>query len=91
MAFRSHAIGGIHIHVLFALEVNRNANIFRQAELALDKLHRKSNLKLLHFLLTMDVLLLDECGQLSAQQFALLDIILRHEPNAPPGRRDRLW
>ena len=78
MAFRSHAIGGIHIHVLFALEVNRNANIFRQAEIALDKLHRKSNLKLLHFLLTMDVLLLDECGQLSAQQFALLDIILRH-------------
>ena len=26
----------------------------------------------------MDVLLLDECGQLSAQQFALIDIILRH-------------
>lgn len=35
-------------------------------------------MKFLHILLTMDVLLLDECGQLSAQQFALIDIILRH-------------
>ena len=35
-------------------------------------------MKLLHLLLTMDMLLLDECGQLSAQQFALIDIILRH-------------
>ena len=26
----------------------------------------------------MDVLLLDECGKLSAQQFGLLDIILRN-------------
>ena len=35
-------------------------------------------MKLLHLLLTVDVLLLDKCGQLSAQQFALIDIILRH-------------
>ena len=35
-------------------------------------------MKFLHLLLTMDMLLLDECGQLSAQQFALIDIILRH-------------
>ena len=35
----------------------------------------------------MDVLLLDECGQLSAQQIALLDIILRHarSSNLPFG------
>ena len=35
----------------------------------------------------MDVLLLDECVQLSAQQFALLDIILRHarHSNLPFG------
>jgi predicted GIY-YIG superfamily endonuclease len=60
------------------LEVNKNSNIFRLAELAMDKIERKSNVKMKHILLTMDVLLLDECGQLSAQQFALLDIILRH-------------
>lgn len=49
-----------------------------QLQLALQKLHRKSNMNFLHLLLTMDVLLLDECGQLSAEQFALIDIILRH-------------
>lgn len=28
--------------------------------------------------MTMEVLLLDECGQLSSQQMAVLDIVLRH-------------
>lgn len=58
----------------------RNSVVFylQFTQLALEKLKRKSNMKLLHLLLTMDVLLLDECGQLSAQQFALIDIILRH-------------
>jgi DNA replication protein DnaC/predicted GIY-YIG superfamily endonuclease len=78
MAVRSNALGGYHIHKLFTLEVNKNTNVFRLAELAMDKLDRKSNTEMKHILLTMDVLLLDECGQLSAQQFALLDIILRH-------------
>ena len=78
MAVRSNALGGYHIHKLFTLEVNKNTNVFRLAELAMDKLDRKSNTKMKHIILTMDVLLLDECGQLSAQQFALLDIILRH-------------
>lgn len=35
-------------------------------------------MKFLHLLLTMDMLILDEVGQLSAEQFALIDIILRH-------------
>ena len=30
----------------------------------------------------MDMLLLDECGQLSSQQFALVDIVLRHSRNS---------
>lgn len=46
------------------------------------KLRTKYNMALLHLLLTMDVLLLDECGQLSAQQFALVDIILRKARNS---------
>ena len=78
MAVRSNALGGYHIHKLFTLEVTKNANLFRLAELAMDKLERKSNIKMKHIILSMDVLLLDECGQLSAQQFALLDIVLRH-------------
>jgi len=42
---------------------------------------------LLHLLMTLDVLLLDECGQLSAQQLAQLDIILRdvRQTNVPFG------
>ena len=51
-------------------------------QLALDKLHRKSNIVFLHFILTMDVLVLDEVGQLSAQQLALIDIIFRHARNS---------
>eukprot|EP00804_Cyclotella_cryptica_P023555 CCRYP_018915-RA/>CCRYP_018915-RA protein AED:0.11 eAED:0.11 QI:0/0/0/1/0/0/4/0/463 len=43
--------------------------------LSLDRHHQKT--KFLRILLTMEMLLLDECGQLSAQQLALMDIILR--------------
>ena len=56
----------------------QNANAYRLAELAIDKLHRKSNILYLHILLTMDCLLIDECTQLSAQLFSILDIILRN-------------
>ena len=35
-------------------------------------------MKFMHILLTMDMLQLDEWGQLSAQQLALIDIVLRH-------------
>jgi len=35
-------------------------------------------MRFLHLLLTMDMLILDEVGQLSAEQFALVDIVLRH-------------
>ena len=51
------------------------------AEIAIDKLHRKSNLLFLHILLTMDCLLIDKCTQFNAQQFAIMDIILRHVPH----------
>lgn len=40
MAFRSQCIGGIHLHKLFSLEVSKSNNIFRLAELAVEKLHR---------------------------------------------------
>ena len=56
-------------------------------QLAIQKLHRKTNTRLLYLLMTVDVILLDECGQLSAQQMAELDIILRHvkQSNLPFG------
>ena len=65
------------MHRLFALPVKRSANPYRLAELAIDKLHRKSQLKYLHVLRTTDLLYIDECGQLSAQDLCVLDIILR--------------
>lgn len=113
MAKRSNALGGLHLHRLFQLEVNKSGNPRRMAEvspncklhssvcicsyclllyhvflkLAIQKLQRKSNMHLLHLLMTLDVLLLDECGQLSAQQLAQLDIILRdvRQTNVPFG------
>ena len=64
----------------------RNSVVFylQFTQLALEKLKRKCNMKLLHLLLTMDVLLLDECGQLSAQQFALIDILRHARDSAQP-------
>ena len=56
----------------------KTASPYRLAEIAIDKLHRKNNLLYLHALLTMDCLLIDECTQINAQQFAIVDIILRH-------------
>ncbi len=51
-------------------------------QLALDRLHQKRSLAFLHIVLTMDMMLLDECGQISAEQFALIDIIFRHARNS---------
>ena len=76
MGVRGNVLGGVHLNHLFWLTVRKRGNPYRLAELALDKLHQKSNLKYLHVLLTMDVLLLDECSQLSAQQISILGIIL---------------
>ena len=82
MAVRANAIGGIHLHRLFGLTPKKSGNPYRLAELALDKLHRNSQLCYLHVILTMDVLVIDECGQLSAQQLSILDLILRIARNS---------
>jgi hypothetical protein len=47
------------------------------AELAIEKLNQKRNLLNLHAILTMDILLYDKFGQLSAKLIKSLDIILR--------------
>ena len=56
-------------------------------KLSKEKLERKSNILLKHIVMTMDVLLLDEFGQLSSQQISIMDIILRHirKNNMPFG------
>ena len=50
------------------------------ANATLEKIRRKTDL--LHALLTVDVLFLDEAGQVSAEQLATIDIILRKGRNS---------
>ena len=82
MAVRAMALGGEHMHQLFCINTKTHGTPHRHAELAIDKLHCQSQILHLHALLTMDVLVIDEVGQLSAAQFTVLDIILRKLRNS---------
>lgn len=46
-------------------------------QLAVDSLSQRGNIWYRHILLSVDVILFDEVGQLSSEQFSLIDIILR--------------
>ena len=87
MGVRANAFGGIHLHSLLCLSTKTSLNPYRLAELAVDKLNQKRNILLLHCLLTVDVLVIDECGMLSAEQLTVLDIVLRklRRVNTPFG------
>ena len=82
LGVRANALGGIHLHKLFGLPCNDKLQLspFKSAAKALEKIRRKINL--LHILLTMDVLFIDELGQKSAQQIATIDIIMRKLRNS---------
>jgi hypothetical protein len=75
------------MHRLFDLSTKKMTNVSCMAELAVDKLNRKSQLCYLHTLLTIDVLLFDEFGQESAKQVKTLNILLCkvHNSNVPFG------
>ena len=62
MALRAPAIGGTHLHELFKLPRSDNATIapYEAANVALEKIRRKTDL--LHGLLTVDMIFLDEAG-----------------------------
>ena len=77
MAARAQALGGEHIHRMFSLITGQRGTTHKLAGAAIDKLHMKYQYQRLHVLLTVDVLIIDECGQLSAEQLCMLDIILR--------------
>jgi hypothetical protein len=74
MGIRANSIGGEHLHKLFCLDTKKKSNVYRIAELAIEKLHRKCNLLNLHAILTMDILLYDEFEQLSAELLKILGI-----------------
>ena len=75
MCKRSVALGGIHIHVLFGLPYGNNIPTNRIVELSLIEL-LYNNDKLL-FLKSINVIFLDEIGQVSAETLCVLDIVLR--------------
>ena len=74
MARRSVHLGGIHLHKIFQLPVNANFNLHRVAEVALQSLLRHP--VLLNTLKMIDVLFLDEVGQILSEMLTCLDIIL---------------
>ena len=74
-AKRANQLGGVHLHVLFCLDVNNHLSPQRMAELAIIKL-LKDPIKH-RFILTLQVLCCDEVGNISAELISVLDIICR--------------
>jgi predicted GIY-YIG superfamily endonuclease len=75
MAERACQLGGIHLSKLCRIPVNNNANSVRLAELAITAL--LCSPRQLHYIRFIDILVLDELGQLSAELISTLDIIFR--------------
>ena len=77
MGLRAQALGGTHLHELFKLPASdaSRMNPPQAANASLEKIRKKTNL--LHAILTVDVLFLDEAGQVSSEQLTLVDVILR--------------
>jgi predicted GIY-YIG superfamily endonuclease len=75
LAERAFLLGGKHLHLLFKLSVRDRGTPHRLAELAVIALQKKIEIFVL--LRHIDVLFIDECGQISAELLSVLDIILR--------------
>jgi hypothetical protein len=78
MGVQANVRGGIHLHEIFKLptsDSNSNLTPFQGAQIALDRIMH--NVALLHALRTVDVIYLDESGQVSAKYLSMMDIILR--------------
>jgi len=75
MAERSRELGGHHLNQVFAIPVKEKASVSRLAELSVINLTRQT--KRMALLQRLDVLFIDELGQVSAEMLSVLDIILR--------------
>jgi hypothetical protein len=80
MAKRANCLGGIHIHLLFQLPCKNISSLHRIAELAVNGLLRKP--EYIEVLRTVNVLFIDEIGQVSAELLSTLDILLRKIRNS---------
>ena len=76
VAERNNELGGIHIHCLFGLGSYNNISPNKLAEHAIVKLLKHGEL---YFLLKrIDVMFIDELGQINAQVLCAMDMIMRH-------------
>ena len=75
MAQRSVHLGGLHLHKLFHLPVKRMASCHSVSESEIQGLLR--NPVSLNILKMVDIIFLDEIGQVSAEVLSSLDLILR--------------
>ena len=80
MSERAQQLGCDHMSRMFCTPVNRRASPCRLAELAISRILRCS-MRLAH-LQTLDVLFIDELGQISAELLSILDMILRRVRNS---------
>ena len=81
MSERAQQLGCEHISRIFCIPVNQRALPCCLAELAISRLLR--NPIRLSYLRKLDVLFIDELGQISAELLSILDIILRRIRNSP--------
>jgi hypothetical protein len=80
MSERASQLGGIHISQLMCIPVRKGVSCGRLAEMAyLDLLKAPDKLALLR---QMDVLFIDEFGQVSAELLATMDMIMRRVRNS---------
>jgi len=76
VAERSNKLEGIHIHCLFGIGSYNNISPNKLAEHAIVKLLKHGEL---YFLLKrIDVMFIDELGQINAQVLCAMDMIMRH-------------
>lgn len=77
MGVGANALGGKHLHEIFKLSSSDAGNVspFCGAQMAIDKIKR--NTVLLHAMRTLDVIFVDEAGQVSSEILCMIDIILR--------------
>lgn len=76
MGTRATLLGGIHLHKLLGWSTKTSCNVHRLVELAIDKLRRKNQASFLQTLLTVDVLFIDESGQMAAEQLSVLNVMM---------------
>jgi len=75
MAERALYLGGRHLHYLFCIPADNTTNIHKVIDQSIRGLNR--NPERLQFLRTLDVMLIDEAGYMSANLLNITDTVLR--------------